>query len=144
MLRIASVLLIGYALLGWLNPVIAGGLETSKSLLCQSDEAREYHAGGQTQPFDPESVGLAKKFVVDFKQGIVRSTADSYVNRRSRIQKITHVENKIILLGAEDGIEGVDDGVGWAAAISRDTGRFTISAAGQGVGYIVFGICIAE
>jgi hypothetical protein len=144
MLRIASVLMIGYALLGWVSPVAAGGLETSKSLLCQSDEAREYHAGGQTQPFNPESVGLPNKFVVDFKQGIVRSTADSYVNRRSRIQKIAHVENKIILLGADGGIEGVDDGVGWAAAISRDTGRFTISAAGQGAGYIVFGVCIAE
>ena len=96
------------------------------------------------KPFNPESVGLAKKFVIDFKQGIVRPTADSYVHRRSRIQKIAYVENKIILLGAHDGIEGVDDGVGWAAAISRDTGRFTISAAGQGVGYIVFGVCTAE
>lgn len=66
------------------------------------------------------------------------------VNRRSRIRKIAYVENKIILLGADDGIEGVDDGVGLAAAISRDTGRFTISAAGQGVGYIVFGVCTAE
>jgi hypothetical protein len=144
MVRIASVLMIGYALLGCLNPVAAGGLEASKSLLCQSDEGREYHPGGRIKPFNPESVGLAKKFVIDFKQGIVRPTADSYVHRRSRIQKIAYVENKIILLGAEDGIEGVDDGVGWAAAISRDTGRFTISAAGQGVGYIVFGVCTAE
>lgn len=144
MSRIVSVLVIGYALLVWLNPVAAGGLEASKSLLCRSDEGREYHTGGPSQPFNPESVGLAKKFVIDFKQGIVRPTADSYVQRRSRIQKIAHVENMIILLGAEDGVEGVDDGVGWAAAISRDTGRFTISAAGQGVGYIVFGVCTAE
>ena len=144
MFRIASVLMIGYALLGWLNTVAAGGLETSKMLLCQSDEGREYHTGGRMIPFNPESVGLAKKFVIDFKQGIVRPTEDSYVHRRSRIQKIAHVENKIILLGAEDGIEGVDDGIGWAAAISRETGRFTISAAGQDVGYIVFGVCTAE
>jgi hypothetical protein len=144
MVRIASVVVIGYALLGGMNPVVAGGLEGSTSLLCQSDEGREYHTGGRMKPFNPESVGLAKKFVIDFKKGIVRPTADSYVNRRSRIQKIAYVENKIILLGADDGIEGVDDGVGWAAAISRDTGRFTISAAGQGVGYIVFGVCAAE
>ena len=144
MIRIASLLVIGFVLLGSVNPVAAGGLEASKSLLCQSDDGREYHTGGRIKPFNPESVGLAKKFVIDFKQGIVRPTADSYVHRRSRIQKIAYVENMIILLGAEDGIEGVDDGVGWAAAISRDTGRFTISAAGQGVGYIVFGVCIAE
>jgi hypothetical protein len=106
MSRIVSVLVIGYALLGWLNPVAAGGLEASKSLLCRSDEGREYHTGGPSQPFNPESVGLAKEFVIDFKQGIVRPTADSYVQRRSRIQKIAHVENMIILLGAEDGLEG--------------------------------------
>jgi hypothetical protein len=144
MIRIASLLVIGFVLLGSVNPVAAGGLEASKSLLCQSDDGREYHTGGRIKPFNPESVGLAKKFVIDFKQGIVRPTADSYVHRRSRIQKIAYVENMIILLGAEDGIEGVDDGVGWAAAISRDTGRFTISAAGQGVGYIVFGVCTVE
>jgi hypothetical protein len=144
MVRIASVLVIGYVLIGCLNPVAARGLEASRSLLCQSDEGREYHTGGRIKPFDPESVGLAKKFVIDFKKGIVRPTADSYVHRHSRIQKIAYVENKIILLGAEEGVEGVDDGVGWAAAISRETGRFTISAAGQGVGYIVFGVCTAE
>jgi hypothetical protein len=144
MFRIASILVTGYALLGWLNPVAAGGLEASQSLLCQTVEGREYHAGGQIKPFNPESVGLAKRFIIDFKQGIVKPTADSYVHRRSRIQKIAHIENKIILLGAEDGIEGVDDGIGWAAAIARDTGRFTISAAGRDVGYIVFGICTAE
>jgi hypothetical protein len=144
MFRLASVLVIAYALLGWLNPAAAGGLDISKSLLCRSDEGREYHAGGRIKPFNPESVGLANKFVIDLKQGMVKPTADSYVHRRSRIQKIAHVENKIILLGAEDGVEGVDDGVGWAMAISRDTGRFTISAAGQGVGYIVFGVCTAE
>jgi hypothetical protein len=144
MFRIALVLVTGYALLGWLDPVAAGGIDASQSLLCQMVEGREYHTGGQIKPFNPESVGLANKFVIDFKQGIVKPTADSYVHRRSRIQKIAHIENKIILLGAEDGIEGVDDGVGWTAAISRDTGRFTISAAGRGVGYIVFGICTAE
>ena len=67
-----------------------------------------------------------------------------HVSFISKIRKIAHVENKIILLGAEDGVEGVDDGVGWAMAISRDTGRFTVSAAGQGVGYIVFGVCTTE
>ena len=144
MIRIASVIVIGYALLGGLSPVAAGGLEASKPLLCHSEEGREYHAGGRIKPFNPERVGLAKRFVIDFKQGIVRPTVDSYVQRRSSIQKIAYIENMIILLGAEDGVEGVDDGVGWAAAVSKDTGRFTISAAGQGVGYIVFGVCTAE
>jgi hypothetical protein len=144
MFRIASILMICYALHWGASPVAAGGLDGSASLLCQSDEGREYHAGGELKPFNPESVGLAKTFVIDFKQGIVKPTMDSYVRRRSRIKQVAHVENKVILLGAEDGVEGVDDGVGWAAAISKDSGRFTISAAGQDVGYIVFGRCTPE
>ncbi len=144
MFRIASILIIACALHWGASPVAAGGLDGSTPLLCQSDEGREYHAGGEIKPFNPESVGLAKKFVIDFKQGIVKPTTDSYVQRRSRIRQVAYVENKVILLGAEDGVEGVDDGVGWAAAISRDSGRITISAAGQGVGYIVFGSCTPE
>ena len=144
MFRIASILMIWCALHWGANPVAAGGLDGSALLHCQSDEGREYHAGGEIKLFDPERVGLAKKFVIDFKLGFVKPTMDSYVQRRSKIKQVAFVENKIILLGADDGVEGVDDGVGWAAAISRDSGRFTITAAGQSVGYIVFGSCTPE
>lgn len=139
--RLKMALMIGLALLWGTGPAAAGGLQNAKTLFCQADEARELHTGGEVKAFNPESVGLASKFVIDFTQGIVRPTADSYVQRRSRIRQIAHIEDKLILLGAEDGVEGVDDGVGWAAAISKDTGRITISAAGGGVGYIVFGTC---
>jgi len=144
MYRIAWVFMIACALLWGPDPVAAGGLESSKSLLCQSDEGKAYHAGGEMRPFNPESVGLAKKFVIDLKHRVVRPTTDSYVQRRSRILQIVYIESKMILLGAEDGVEGVEDGVGWTAAISRETGRFTVSAAGTGVGYTVFGTCTPE
>lgn len=51
MFPIASLLMIGYALFGYLNPAAADGLKASKSLPCQSDEGLEYHTGGRIKPF---------------------------------------------------------------------------------------------
>ncbi len=136
-----ALMMIGQAVLWGAAPAAAGGLREAKTLVCRVDEAKAFHAQGAVKDFNPESVGLAKKFIIDFARGLVRPTLDSYVQRRSSIRQMVHVEDKLILLGAEDGVEGVDDGVGWAAAISEDTGRITISAAGKGVGYVVFGTC---
>jgi hypothetical protein len=47
----------------------------------------------------------------------------------------------MILQGADDGIDGVDDGIGWSMAIDKSSGKFVISAAGAKVGYVVFGSC---
>jgi len=44
---------------------------------------------------------------------------------------------------AEDGVEGVRDGLGWSASIAQDTGRFVLSASGERVAFVVFGACAA-
>lgn len=52
------------------------------------------------------------------------------------------VDGKLILQGAEDGLEGVRDGVGWTLVISEDTGKFVLTASGEEVAFVVFGACI--
>ena len=101
----------------------------------------EYHLGGRPVDFDPESVGLPRKFIIDFNSKIIKPTKDSVVRRRSKIKHIKHIENKVILQGVNDGVEGVNDGIGWSMSISKKTGKFVITASGDKVGYIVFGIC---
>ena len=101
----------------------------------------EYHLGGRPVDFDPESVGLPRKFIIDFNSKIIKPTKDSVVQRRSKIKHIKHIENKVILQGVNDGVEGVNDGIGWSMSISKKTGKFVITASGDKVGYIVFGIC---
>ena len=51
------------------------------------------------------------------------------------------LDNKLFLQGADDGIEGVRDGLAWSIAISEDTGRLVLSASGDNVAFVIFGAC---
>ena len=101
----------------------------------------EYHLNGKPVDFNPESVGLPRKFIIDFNSKMISPTKESVVRKRSKIERIKHIENKVILQGVNDGVEGVNDGIGWSMSISKKTGKFVITASGDKVGYIVFGIC---
>ncbi len=120
---------------------LAGSFDGSQSLVCSVDDGRQFYVGGQTKPFDPQSVGLPRAFLIDFDSNRILPTKDSVVRRQAKIKRSEHVENKMILQGADDGVEGVDDGIGWSMAVEKNSGRFVISAAGDKVGYIVFGRC---
>jgi hypothetical protein len=120
---------------------LAGSFDGSRSLVCSVDDGRQFYRGGQARPFDPQSVGLPRAFIVDFDSSRILPTKDSIIRRQTKIERSEHVENKIILQGADDGIAGVDDGIGWSMAVEKTSGRFVISAAGDSVGYIVFGRC---
>jgi hypothetical protein len=120
---------------------LAGSFDGSQSLVCSADDGRQFYLGGQTRPFDPQSVGLPRTFMIDFDSNRILPTKDSVIRRQTKIERSEHIENKLILQGADDGVEGVDDGIGWSMAVEKSSGRFVISAAGDKVGYIVFGGC---
>jgi hypothetical protein len=90
---------------------------------------------------DPDTVGLPKSFIIDFKEKIVLPTKDSLVRRISKIKRVEHIENKLILQGIEEGVEGIDDGLGWSMAISKETGAAVLVASDDQVAYVVFGTC---
>ncbi len=135
------ILWVAVIVLGYCQLSAAGDYDGSKSLQCKTSEGVQFHKNGGPQPFNPESVGLPKTFIIDFDLKEIRPTRQSVVQRRSKIKRIERVEDKIMLQGAEDGVEGVDDGVGWTLALVQGTGRFVISASGDDIGYIVFGGC---
>jgi hypothetical protein len=81
--------------------------------------------------------------LIDFKAKIVRPSKGSLIRRTSKIKRVEHIENKLILQGIEDGVENVDDGLAWSMAISKKTGKVVLSASGDGVAYVVFGTCTA-
>ena len=136
-LRMTIYVLIG--LMPSLGP--AESFDGSQSLVCSVDDGRQFYLGGQTRPFDPQSVGLPRTFMIDFEGNRILPTKDNVVRRQTKIERSEHIENKLILQGADDGVEGVDDGIGWSMAVEKSSGKFVIGAAGDKVGYIVFGSC---
>ena len=124
-------------------PVFAEDFDGSKPLTGSVDNILEIYPSRINNDADPDTVGLPRYFLIDFKQKIVRPSKDSVVRRTSKIKRIEHIENKLILQGIEEGVENVDDGLAWSIAISKETGKVVLSASGDGVAYVVFGTCTA-
>ena len=119
----------------------AGDFDGLKPLSGSVDKILEIYPSRISNDADPETVGLPQNFLIDFKEKIVRPSKDSLIRRTSKIKRVEHLENKLILQGIEDGVENVDDGLAWSMAISKKTGRVVLSASGDGVAYVVFGTC---
>ena len=121
----------------------AGDFDGSKPLSGSVDKILEIYPSRINNDADPDTVGLPRNFFIDFQEKIIRPSKDSLIRRTSKIKRVEHIENKLILQGIEDGVENVDDGLAWSIAISKKTGKVVLSASGDGVAYAVFGTCTA-
>jgi hypothetical protein len=121
----------------------ADDFDGSKPLSGSVDKILEIYPSRINNDADPDTVGLPRNFFIDFQEKIIRPSKDSLIRRTSKIKRVEHIENKLILQGIEDGVENVDDGLAWSIAISKKTGKVVLSASGDGVAYAVFGTCTA-
>lgn len=121
--------------------VAAEPFDGSVSLLCALSEAMECVPGSECNRILPEEVGAPDFFLIDVAAKSVRGLGG--LNRTSTIRSVVEIDEKLILQGAEDGVESLRDGLGWSAAIAQDSGRFVLSASGERVAFIVFGACVA-
>lgn len=119
----------------------AGDFDGSKLLVGSVEKVLEIRQSKISGDVDPDTVGLPRRFFIDIEQKRVLPSKESMVRRISSIKHAEHIENKLILQGIEEGVENVDDGLAWSIAISKKTGKFVLSASGDGVAYVVFGTC---
>lgn len=141
MFKIKLIFIVVLCLYVTLFPAFAGDFDGSKKLLGTVTKIIEIHADEIITDLDPESVGVPRFFIIDFKERILRPTKESLIRRTIKIERIEHIENKLILQGADEGIEGVKDGLGWSMAIPEETGKMVLTASGDGVAFVVFGTC---
>lgn len=125
----------------WWPAAMAGSFDGSVPLLCALNEAVECAPGAACDRLLPEELGAPDFFLIDVKAKSVKGLGGA--SRSSAIRSVIEIDEKLILQGAEDGIEGVRDGLGWSAAITQDGGRFVLSASGERIAFVVFGVCAA-
>jgi hypothetical protein len=119
----------------------AGSFNGSKNLKGSVEKIIEINKFTVNNDVSPDAIGLPKRFVIDFKNNVVRPSKDSMIRKIIKIRHIEHVENKLILQGVDDGVENIDDGLAWSLVISKKTGKAILTASGDGIAYVVFGIC---
>ena len=124
-------------------PASAGSFDGSEPLICASAEILECVPVEGCKPVAAESVDAPQFIRIDFKTNIMSSERADGGVRTSEIERSETVDGKLMLQGAEDGVEGVRDGLGWTLAIGQDTGKMSLTASGDAVGFVIFGACTA-
>jgi hypothetical protein len=121
--------------------VLAGDFDGSRPLVCASVKVFECSQVEGCEEVTLEEVGLPQFSIIDFREKIIRPTKESGLDRTTRIENAKRVAGKMIIQGAEEGLEGVREGLGWTIAISEESGRWVLSASGDGVAFVAYGAC---
>lgn len=124
------------------SAVAAADFDGSKPLLFSVISVMECTLEDGCARVTAESISLPQFFKIDFKSKRVTPAMEAQGKRSSEIKRMERLDGKLMLQGAEDGIEGVRDGLGWTLAISEETGRGILTASGEEVAFVVFGACI--
>ena len=136
-----KAMVVAIGLIGLTAAAFAGDFDGSRPLSGTVGKVIEINRYRIVDDVDPDTVGLPKKFLIDFKAKVIRPSQDSLVRRTIPIHRVAFVENKTVLQGIDEGVEGVEDGLAWSLTISKKNGSAVLSASGNGVAYVVFGEC---
>ncbi|HHP7235442.1 MAG TPA: hypothetical protein ACFCUC_12490 [Desulfobacterales bacterium] len=118
----------------------AGDFDGTRPLVCTITDFTECIMEEGCIEIDPEAVNLPRIFWIDVKNKIMKDAKEGE-GRKSPIQSVQQIDNKLMIQGAEEGYEDIQDGFGWSIAIMQDTGRMVFTASGDLVGNVAFGVC---
>ena len=123
-------------------PASAGDFDGSKALLCSCIRVIQCLPDGSSLQVTPEEIYLPQFLSLDFEKKTISAPQWGETHSPSRIKNMEHIDGKLMLQGAEDGVKDVHDGLGWTIAISKETGKMVITGSGEQMGIVVFGACI--
>jgi hypothetical protein len=118
----------------------AGDFDGTRPLVCTVIDFTECTMEEGCHRVTPEEVNLPRIFRIDVKNKIIKDK-EGEGSRKSPIMSVQRIDSKLILQGAEEGYEDIRDGFGWTIAIMEDTGRMVLTASGDLVGNVAFGVC---
>jgi hypothetical protein len=127
-------------------PVVvqAQDFDGSKPLLCSIIHVTECTPSDDCKRTTVENVGLPRFFKVDVPHKTLTPAEPMEGRKPTAIERIERIDGKLILQGAEDGVENVRDGLGWTATISETTGKLILTASGEEVAFVSFGACMVQ
>jgi len=116
-------------------------VDGSEPVICASAEVMECVPGGGCQRVSAEEAGIPRFLRVDFAGQQITRTRPNDDDLSSQIERSETVDGRLILQGAEDGFEGVSDGIGWSLSIDEETGNMVVTGSGEEVAFVIFGAC---
>lgn len=133
-MRNATRLICGGALLSASMMATAAGRDGSAPLLCAVTDTVSCDSKSECVEGSAEAVNLPVFLKIDVANKTAASVRASGEQRTSKILSVHEEADALVLLG-------VEDNGGWSAAIGENSGKLTLTAAEEGMGFIVFGAC---
>jgi hypothetical protein len=124
------------------SAVEAGDFDGTRPLLVSVIRVIECVPDGSCREVTPASVELPQFLKIDFTSKTIRPAAAGDEAPATSIERQEVVDGKLILQGAEDGYEKMRDGLGWTLAITAETGQVVLTASGDQVAFVVFGVSL--
>ena len=121
----------------------AAGVDGSEPAICALGEILECVPNQTCERVSAESIGAPHFLRINFADGQITRTRPEGEQITSPIERSEEVDGKLILQGAEDGIEGVRDGIGWSLSIDQTSGSMVLTGSGDQVAFVIFGACTA-
>jgi hypothetical protein len=109
-------------------------VDGSKLLLCAAIETFECGSGIECQRGTARSINLPQFLKIDFKEKKVSGTRESGEVLTAKIENMERSDGKVLL-------QGTQNNKGWSMFINEATGKMTITASDDQVGFVVFGAC---
>ena len=105
-------------------------------MLCAVTDTVNCDSKGECVEGSAESVNLPVFLKIDVANMTVQSVRATGEQRTSKILSVHEEAGALVLLG-------VEDSGGWSVAIGESSGKLTLTASDEGMGFIVFGACTA-
>lgn len=106
----------------------------SKMLLCATIETFECEPGVECLWGTAQSINLPQFLKIDFKEKKISGTRESGEVLATQIENMERSDGKLLL-------QGTQNNKGWSMVINEATGKMTITASDDQVGFVIFGAC---
>ena len=116
-------------------------VDGSENVICATVEITECVPDRGCQPVSAREAGIPRFLRIDFAGQQITRTKPGGDDVTSPIERSEEVDGRLILQGAEDGVEGVPDGIGWSLSIDQASGDMVLTASGADVAFVIFGAC---
>ena len=122
----------------------AAAIDGTEPVICALAEVMECVPNEACKRVSADSIGAPRFLRINFADGRITSARPGGDGTTSSIERSEVVDGKLILQGAEDGIEGVRDGIGWSLSIDQTSGNMVLTGSGDDVAFVIFGACTAS
>jgi hypothetical protein len=112
----------------------AATFDGSMALLCATTDAISCTEDGECVRGTDDIENVPRFLRIDFHEKLIRGTRRNGEKVSSSIKHLKRVGTGVVL-------QGVENGRGWSLSIAGDSGEMALTAAGEGVGFVLFGAC---